>query len=67
MIQEARRTVGSDGVDASTSVSEGMNWTRGGQVSRYSPIMDGQPRRTIAGPLGVLQFSGKVSCLQKEV
>ena len=45
-IQEARRTVGSDGVDASTPMSEGMDWTRGGRVSRYSPIMVGQPAQS---------------------
>ena len=47
-IPEARRAVGSGGVDAFTPMSEGMDWTRGGQVSRYSPIMDGQPSQSPA-------------------
>ena len=33
----------SDGVVASTPMSEGLNWTCGGWVNRYSPIMQGQP------------------------
>ena len=29
-------------------MSEGMDWTRGGRVSRYSPIMDDQPSQSLS-------------------
>ena len=45
-IPEACRSVGSGGVDASIPMSGGIDWTRGGRVSRYSPIMDGQPSQS---------------------
>ena len=45
-IPEARRAVGSCGVDASIPMPGGMDWNRGGRVSRYSPIMDGQPSQS---------------------
>ena len=41
-VQEAHRIAGSDGVVASTPRSEALNWTCGGQVNRYSSIMEGQ-------------------------
>ena len=45
-IPEARQAVGRCGVDASTPMYGGMDWTHGGRVSRYSPIMDGQPSQS---------------------
>ena len=42
-VLKARWVVGSCGVDASTPMSGGMDWTCGRRVSRYSPIMDSQP------------------------
>ena len=44
-IPDARRMASSDGVVASTPMSEELNWACGGQVSRYSPIIEGQPWR----------------------
>ena len=54
-IPEGRRAVGRCGVDASTPMSGGMDWSRGGRVSRYSPIMDGQPSQS---PPRVLKTPG---------
>ena len=45
-VPEPCRVVGSCGVDASTLMSGGMDWSRGRWVSRYSPIMDGQPSQS---------------------
>ena len=53
---------GSDGVVASTPMSEGLNRICGVQVNRYSPIMEGQswltpPRRLETHEMGAKQDS----------